>query len=241
MTAARSADRRVAVVGGGSRGIGRACVQRLAADGYRVASLARSHRDEAAPHGLDLHADLREAASTAAAVARVRETWGRVDAVVHTAGEMGPPVALAELGWDRWRQTLDACLGTAVVLSEATFASVAEAGGAYVFVSSVASEKVYPGIADYCAAKAALSQLVRCLAAELAPHRARALSISPAVVATDMLAAAPFSEAEAARWHALGRVGRPEEIAAMAAFLLSEEAGWLTGVDLRADGGMMLG
>ncbi len=228
----------VVFIGGASRGIGAACTRVFAGAKWRVAAVARTQPNVAAENLLGLPADLRSNDQTQKAVARVMDRWGRIDAVVHTAGTILNPVPVAGLGWDRWARTFEACLQTAVNLVEATFTEVSAARGAYVFISSVGSRKVYPGVADYCAAKAALTQYVRCLASELAGSGARANTISPAVVDTDLLAKAPFSREEAESWHALGRVGSPEEIAHMVLVLAGERAGWVTGTDVTMDGGM---
>ncbi|HEU5057880.1 MAG TPA: SDR family oxidoreductase [Kofleriaceae bacterium] len=231
----------IVLVAGGSRGIGRACVDAFLQAGARVAAVARSVDEEAAGAGfLPVRADLARAGEAERATARVRERLGRVTCVVHCVGDIGEPRPLAQLGWGRWRETFDLCLGSAVQLVAATIGDVAAGAGSYVFVSSLGAHRPYPGIADYCAAKAALSSLVRSLALELAPARARANAVSPAVVDTDLLRRAPFSEAEAASWHKLGRVGRPEEVARLCLYLASPAAAWVTGQDWIIDGGMGL-
>jgi NAD(P)-dependent dehydrogenase (short-subunit alcohol dehydrogenase family) len=231
-------NRKVVLVGGASHGIGAACVEVFNAAGWRVAAVARTQTQSSSDTFLGLQVDLRAPGETRRAVTSVLDYWGRIDAVIHTAGTINEPLPVASLGWERWRQTLDTCLQTAVNLVEATFIAIKISHGAYVFVSSVGSHKVYPGIADYCAAKAALTQYSRSIAAELASDGARANSISPAVVDTRLLAAAPFSREQAAEWHALGRVGTPEEVAQMALFLSADHATWITGTDIVMDGGM---
>lgn len=231
----------IVLVAGASRGIGRACVDAFLQAGARVAAVARSFGEEGASADyLPVRADLARAGDAERAVARVRERLGRIDTVVHCVGDIGEPRPLPGLGWGRWRETFDLCLGSAVHLAAATFDDVAASAGSYVVVSSLGAHKPYPGIADYCAAKAALSSLVRSLALELAPARARANAVSPAVVDTDLLRRAPFTEAEAASWHKLGRVGRPEEIARLCVYLASPAAAWVTGQDWIIDGGMAL-
>jgi NAD(P)-dependent dehydrogenase (short-subunit alcohol dehydrogenase family) len=118
--------------------------------------------------------------------------------------------------------------------------SIGSSGGAYVFISSVAAQHAYPGIADYCAAKAALTAFSRSLATDLAPMRGRSNTISPAVVNTPLLKKSPFTVEEAASWHKLGRIGEPSEIAAFAEYLASTNGRWITGRDFVIDGGMLL-
>jgi NAD(P)-dependent dehydrogenase (short-subunit alcohol dehydrogenase family) len=231
----------IVLVAGGSRGIGRACADAFLQAGARVAAVARSIDEGSSSAAcLQVRADLARADEAERAVARVREQLGPITCVVHCVGDIGEPRPLARLGWGRWRETFDLCVGSAVHLAAATFDDVAASAGSYVMVSSLGAHKPYPGIADYCAAKAALSSLVKSLALELAPSRARANAVSPAVVDTDLLRRAPFSEAEAASWHQLGRVGRPDEIAQLCLYLASPAAAWVTGQDWIIDGGMAL-
>jgi NAD(P)-dependent dehydrogenase (short-subunit alcohol dehydrogenase family) len=109
-----------------------------------------------------------------------------------------------------------------------------------VFISSIAAQHPYPGIADYCAAKAALVALGRSVASELAAKGGRANTISPAVVNTPLFQRSPYTVEEAAAWHKLGRVGEPLEVAQLVEFLASDKGRWITGRDFVMDGGMLL-
>ena len=241
MLEANSMNDQIVLVAGASRGIGRACVDTFLQAGARVAAVARSFGEEgSSAEYLPVRADLARADEAERAVLRVRQQLGPITCVVHCVGDIAEPRPLAALGWGRWRETLDLCLGSAVHLAAATLDDVAASAGSYVVVSSLGAHKPYPGIADYCAAKAALSSLVKSLALELAPSRARANAVSPAVVDTDLLRRAPFSEEEAASWHKLGRVGQPEEVARLCLYLASPAAAWVTGQDWIIDGGMGL-
>jgi NAD(P)-dependent dehydrogenase (short-subunit alcohol dehydrogenase family) len=231
------------LIAGGSSGIGAACVAKFLAEGWRVTSVARrSQLGGNSRRFIGHQGDLREPHVAAAAVDAGEARLGPLTAVVQAVGDVPEAAELEFLDWDRWRATLDLCLGAAVCVTRASLPSLRRAGasGSMTFVSSVGGTKPYPGIADYCAAKAALSTLSKSVALELAPSRGRANSVSPAVVRTPIMDRAPFDEATAARWHKLGRIGEPEEIAKLIHFIASDAGSWITGQDVAIDGGMLL-
>ena len=247
--------RMTAIVAGASSGIGLACADHLEQQGWQVCGLSRSRppfwpdsrqyietdlvkslgshprllRDELVSAGVLPDTARRSGTGPAAEVA-----------VVHAVGDIYDAVPGGGALWSRWRTSLDLCLGTAVLLTQATFDAVRDTAGSYVFVSSLAATRPYPGIADYCSAKAALTSYMHSIAQELAPSGARANSVSPAVVNTPLFRKGPYSADEAAGWHALGRIGEPSEVAAMVGHLVGPEGRWLTGQDYVMDGGMTL-
>ncbi len=231
---------KVVVVAGASSGIGAACAEHLHQAGWRVAALARSLEYRKEQAFLSLPVDLLDGNSARESIQTVLREWEGIDAVVHCVGNIEESLPMSQMPWERWRGAYDLCVGTALTLVQETFDSVARARGAYVFVSSIAASHPYPGISDYCAAKAALGSLSRSLADELAPHQARANTISPAVVDTPLFRRSPYTVEQAAKWHRLGRIGRPGEIAAMANYLIEEDSAWITGQDFIMDGGMRL-
>jgi NAD(P)-dependent dehydrogenase (short-subunit alcohol dehydrogenase family) len=231
------------LVAGGSSGIGAACRDLFLAKGWHVTSVARRAQmvDAAyAPrfHGVAL--DLLQPDAAQQAIGAAESVFGPVNSVLHAVGDIAPAAGFSDIGWNRWRETYDLVVGTAVDLARAALPALVAAGdnASVTLIASVAAHKPYPGIPDYCAAKAALVSLGRSLAAELAPTRGRANCISPAVVRTPLFDRAPFDEAAAASWHKLGRIGEPAEVAEMAFFLAN--AGWVTGQDCVMDGGMLL-
>lgn len=228
------------IVAGSSRGIGLACVSRFLDAGWRVAGIARTPQMSSANGLLHVSADLTRDDDAERAVNDIFKAFGRIDAVVHCVGDIEATEQICGMSWSRWMRAYDVCVGTFVRLVKASYSHIVDAKGAYVAISSVAAMRPYPGIADYCAAKAALSSVVRSVAAELAPAGGRANSISPAVVDTELFRRGPYQPHEAAQWHKLGRIGRPSEVAALAVFLASSTGEWITGCDYTIDGGMLL-
>jgi NAD(P)-dependent dehydrogenase (short-subunit alcohol dehydrogenase family) len=229
----------VALVAGASQGIGRAASERFLAAGWRVCGVSRSAGTLAGENYIHINRDLTVASSATEALGLCKERWGRLDAVVHSVGEIFGQQTLEAMSLARWRQSFSVCVETAVNLVAPSIPELRRSGGACVLVSSIAGQKPYPGIADYCAAKAALSSLCRSLAHELAPA-ARANSVSPAVVDTRLFRKSPYSETEAAAWHRLGRIGKPADVADLIWFLCSDSGRWITGRDYVIDGGFLL-
>ncbi len=230
----------VALITGSTSGIGRACVEIFQQEGWCVVGVARKQRSICESAFLGIAADLLSEAATKGACTRALRQWGHIDAVVHSVGDIFAPLPVHKITWNRWQRTMDVCLGTAVRLFRHSCEAIGKSAGAYVFIASIASQHVYPGIADYCAAKAALTAFSRSIAADLAPLRGRSNTISPAVVNTALFHKSPYTIQEAAGWHKLGRIGEPEEIAQLVEYLASEKGKWITGRDFVIDGGMLL-
>lgn len=232
---------RVAVVTGGSRGIGRAIAEALAARGDRVAVLSRS--GEGPPGVLALAADVTDTASVDAAFTRVEDELGRATILVSNAGVTEDGL-LATMAEDQFSRVVDANLGGAYrVARRAVRGMLRErAGGRIVLVGSVVALTGSAGQVNYAASKAGLIGLARSLARELAARAITVNVVAPGPVATDMLVG--VTEARAAQVAAavpLGRVGEPAEVAAAVAYLTGEAAGFVTGAVLPVDGGMGMG
>lgn len=251
MTMARFADR-VCVVTGASSGIGRASALRLAQEGAAVALLALPGDElEAAAAecratgsaALALPADVTDSRQVAAAFEQA-ETLGPVSAVFSNAGIsiVGPAVSLDD---DDWLRQLHVNLsGNFFVVREAARRMIPRGRGAIVTTGSELGLLGQPGYVGYTATKGGVLAMTRALAAELAGHGIRVNSVSPGTTETPMLmaefAAAPDPGRERAENEstiALGRIGQPGDIAAAVAFLLSDEAGYITGANLVVDGG----
>lgn len=240
---------RTAVVTGASRGIGLAVAQRLVAEGARVCVTARKPEalEEAVAslggpdHAIGVAGNAGDAAHRDEAVARTLEAFGSVDLLVNNTGINPAYGPLMALDLDAARKIVDvnvvAALGWVQVAHRAW---MGEHGGAVVNVASVAGVSSAPGIAMYGASKAMLIHLTKDLAVELGPS-VRVNAVAPAVVKT-RFAEALFEgrEEEVAATYPLRRLGVPDDVAGAVAFLLSEEASWLTGQTVVLDGGVTL-
>ena len=241
------------LITGAAAGIGLAIAHRLGRDNVE---LILSDKDAAGlqtvAHALTgagvtvtaLPGDLCEAA----VIERVARDAGPLDGLVNCAG-VYPVTSLFELSADEWDRVMNINLRTPFLLTRAIAQGMIAAGiaGSIVNISSTASVLARPGIAHYGASKAGLNQLTRVLAVELAPHGSRVHALLPGVIKTATVAAQLTPRAARDEMAAkqsripMGRLGTPEEIAKMAAFLLSPEASYSTGSLCTADGGFSLG
>lgn len=245
-------ENRTALVTGGSRGIGRACVRALAAEGARVAFVYRSNEqaavalvDELKAAGRDvqaLQADVKDHARAAEIVERLVEQWERLDILVNSAGVIRDGL-FATMGPEAWREVLETNLnGTYNYCHAVTRPMMSQRRGSIVNISSVASEFGSRGQVNYAASKGGIDGLTRCLAKELAARKIRVNGVAPGMIETDMsemvrgLAGDRLKEIIP-----LKRVGQPEEIANVVTFLASDDSSYLTGQILRVDGGLSLG
>jgi NAD(P)-dependent dehydrogenase (short-subunit alcohol dehydrogenase family) len=239
---------KVALVTGGSRGIGFGIAQALVARGDRVCITGRSEdslREAVAKLGADramyVAGKAHDDAHRAVAVEQVMQTWGRIDHLVNNAGTNPVFGALAELDLAVVRKIFETNVISALGFAQLTFAAwQREHGGSIVNIASVAGVSASPFVAAYGMSKAAMINLTLQLAHELAPG-VRVNALAPAVVKTKFAAALyEGREEEVAGHYPLGRLGAPEDIGGAAAFLTSEEAGWITGQTLVVDGGLFL-
>jgi len=241
---------RAALVTGASRGIGRAIALKLARDGADVALGYLRHRSAAEAVAAEVRALGRRAllvrgdVSEDAAVARiVREALaglGGLNVVVSNAafGVMRPALEIEAKGWHR---TLDAMGRSLLMLAQQAAPHLAGRPGARIIgISSPGWARVMPHYAAVGAAKAVLETLTRYLAVELAPRGILVNAVSGGVIETDALAIFPDKDdllAQAARRTPLGRLGQPEDIANVVALLCRDEAAWICGQVVLADGG----
>ena len=240
---------KVAVVTGASRGIGLAIAQRLVDEGARVVLTARKPEalDEAVAalggpdHALAVAGRADDPDHREEAVARAVEAFGSLDLLVNNAGinPVAGPLIDIDLGAARKIVEVNA-LGALAWTQAAHRAWMGEHGGAVVNVSSVSGVKPAPMIAMYGASKAMLISLTESLAVELGPT-VRVNAVAPAVVKTSF-ASLLFEgrEQEVANAYPLRRLGLPEDVAGMVAFLLSDDASWITGQTVVLDGGVTL-
>ncbi|GIJ45101.1 3-oxoacyl-ACP reductase [Virgisporangium aliadipatigenens] len=228
---------------GGSRGIGRAVVERLTADGIRVVFTFRENGAMAQrlvdtlPGTTAIRVDGAERDAAAAMFAHVRDG---LDILVNNAA-INPRTPFAELTADDVDQVLAVNVRfPALAMREA--ATVLRDGGRIVNVSTLNTVVPAVGHALYCASKAALEQLTAVGAREFGGRGITVNTVSPGATDSDMLRAAnpPAALEQAAALTALRRLGRPADIAAVVAFLVGPDAGWITGQNLRATGGYLV-
>jgi NAD(P)-dependent dehydrogenase (short-subunit alcohol dehydrogenase family) len=239
---ARMTDK-VALVIGGASGIGLATAGRLAAEGATVFITGRRAAEVKAAAGqigrgaCGLVADASIAQEVAEAVATVRDAHGRIDALVLNAGISEPAMLADETAEHVDRHFLVNVRGPVLGFQAALGAM--GGGGSVVLIGSIADAAGIPFYGTYAATKAALRSYARTWAAELAPRGIRVNVVSPGPTDTAMMAATT-DEVRAALVGQipLGRMARPEEVAAAALFLLSDEASFVTGAELCVDGGM---
>jgi 3-oxoacyl-[acyl-carrier protein] reductase len=221
-------DGGVALVTGGTRGIGASIARRLRADGYQVATLGRS--------GGDVQADVADPASVQAAFDEVREKLGPVLILVNNAGVTADGLAI-RMPDDDWAKVVDTNLTGAFNCTKRGLEDMLKARwGRIVNVSSVSAERANSGQANYAASKAGLLGFTRVVAKEMGKRNITANAVTPGFIDTDMTADLPQSEIAA---HIpAARVGKPEEVAAAVAFLVSDEASYVNGATLAVDGGL---
>ncbi|MEW1753265.1 SDR family NAD(P)-dependent oxidoreductase [Streptomyces angustmyceticus] len=240
-----------ALITGAGRGIGAATARRLAAEGARVLVTdldgARAERVaagivEAGGTAEAMACDVGDRAAVDAAVARAVERFGGLDVLVNNACRCHPDTPLFEDEPDEeWAADLDITLGGAFRCARAALPHLAAAGGrgAIVNIGSVNGIQDF-GNHAYSAAKAGLASLTRTLSGRAAPRGVRVNLVAPGTVDTPNWAGHEEGLRRAAAAYPLGRVGRPEDIAAAVAYLASSDAAWVTGVTLPVDGGVLV-
>ena len=233
---------RVALVTGGNRGIGLATARRLHAAGHAVAITSRSGDGPDAEGLTVVKCDVTDGDSVDAAVDEVEDTLGPVEILVSNAGITKDGLVL-RMGDDDFTSVLDTNLaGGFRVARRVVKGMMRGRWGRMVFVSSVVGLGGQAGQANYAASKAGLTGLARSLAKEFASRNITVNVVAPGPIDTDMLAALTDEQREAMLGMVpVGRLGRPDEIAAAIEFLASEDAGYVTGTVLPVDGGLSMG
>jgi meso-butanediol dehydrogenase / (S,S)-butanediol dehydrogenase / diacetyl reductase len=247
------ADPRVGIVTGAGSGLGKATAQRLSADGFAVACLdvdastAERTAAEISQRGgtaIAVRCDVRDEASTVAAVAQARAEFGPVDAVSHVAG-IGMSGHFLATSLADWQRILDVNLTGTFLMARAAIPELLETGGSLVTVASVAALRGWRYMAAYSASKGGVVALTKTLAVEFGHRGVRVNCVCPGSIDTPLKdALRPVADADPelmARGPALvsPSVAAPEEIAAAVAYLVSPEARFVTGTVLTIDGGSM--
>ncbi len=243
-------DGKAVLVTGGSRGIGRATAAAFLAAGARVAVNGRSHDSVAraidALGGSDRLAaapgDVGTADGCQAAVGAALEAFGGLDVLVNSAGIYARR-PIAEVDEAFWDVMMDINVKGTFFCSRAALSALQQSGGCIVHLASISGLEGYGGGSTYCASKGAVVNLTRAMALELAPT-VRVNCVCPGVVDTDMTRDVLSGDGDLsglAEWHPMKRVATAEEVAQAILYLASPTAGFVTGVALPVDGGVMAG
>jgi NAD(P)-dependent dehydrogenase (short-subunit alcohol dehydrogenase family) len=244
---------KVAIVTGAANGIGLACARRLATDGAAVAladidaqageAVAAALRAE----GLKVifvATDVTQRAAIEALVKRTIQEFGRLDVMLNNAG-VAPTASVLEMPDELFDKVLSVNLRSAFIGTQLAAREMVASGrgGVIINMSSVNALLAIPGLAAYACTKGALNQLTKVAAVELAPHKIRVVAIGPGTILTELARKAVMAD-EAGRRKILartpiGRAGEPEEVAAVASFLASDDASYITGQTIYPDGGRL--
>jgi len=240
---------RIAIVTGGSRGIGRAIVERLAAEGARVAFTYNSSPGPAAEieaalgsdRGMAIQCDVANPEQVGAMVEKVLTAWGKIHILVNNAG-ITKDTLMMRMSIEDFESVIRTNLTGAFVATKAVLRPMmGERWGRIINIASVVGLVGNPGQANYVASKAGVIGMTKAVAREVASRNILANCIAPGYIQTDMTA--KLNEAQQAELTAqipLKRIGQGGDIAALVAFLASDDAGYITGQTFAVDGGMTM-
>ena len=236
---------KTALVTGGGRGIGLAIAARLVADGARVAVLdldaaaAEAAARRIGGGAIALTADVTKTADVEAAVHRVTTAWGRLDILVNNAGITGRSFPIWELTDEDWRRVIDADLTSVFLCCRAAVkVMLGQGSGRIINIASIAGKEGNPTLVPYSAAKAGVIGLTKALAKEVCTRGILVHAIAPAVIGTELLQQMEKSTVDLlVSKIPMGRVGRPDEVAALVSWLVSDDCSFTTGAVHDLSGG----
>jgi NAD(P)-dependent dehydrogenase (short-subunit alcohol dehydrogenase family) len=248
-------QKQVVIVTGASSGIGRATALRFGRDGAAVVTVGRDEHaletvtgelTAAGGQGLACVADVTAADAPDRIVNAALGRFGAITTLVNAAGVIGSGTIESTTD-EQWDSMLDINVRAPFRLMRAATPALIASKGSVVNVSSVTGLRAFPGVLAYCVSKAAVDQLTRCAALELASKGVRVNAVNPGVVISNLHRRGGMNEESYAAFltrsretHPLGRPGTPEEIAELCFFLASSSAGWMTGETISIDGGRHL-
>jgi glucose 1-dehydrogenase len=244
---------KVALVTGASTGIGKSIAMRFAAEGAHVAvnyrpggrldqGAAEAEAASFGPTAIAVSADISKRGDVERMLETIISKFGRLDIAVNNAGiEVKKP--FLDVTDDEWNRVLTVNLFGSYVVSQASARQMVQQGGGgkLIFISSVHEDIPFPGYTAYCASKGGIRMMMRNLAIELAPYKINVNNIAPGAIATPINQAVlddPVASKNAIAEIPWGRFGKPEEVASVALFLASDEAGYVTGSTYYVDGGL---
>ncbi len=236
-------NKKIALIFGGSRGIGAACADRLAKDGFNIAwtYVSAAPAASASESLRSYKADVRDPQSVAQIFKNVERDFGSMpDCVVANAGINVPPAAVGQFDPASFRELMEVNLfGAFNILAEA--ARQTRDGGSIIAITTSMVRHAVPGGGPYTASKAAVESLIRSMAKELAARSIRVNAVAPGPVETDLFNAGKTDEAKqrSAALSPFNRIGQPSEIAEVVGFLASERASWVHGQVYQPNGGMV--
>lgn len=243
---------KVAIVTGGSRGIGRGIVLAFAREGAKVAVVYRGSQEaaeslvkevtDAGGTAKAYQADVADHTNVAECVKKVEADLGNVDILVNNAGVIHDDL-FVRLEPEHWNKVIQTNLGGTYNFCHAlAFAMMRKRAGRIINVSSVAADHVNAGQTNYAASKGAINSFTRALAVELAKRGVTVNAIAPGFIETDMSAAVRNKAGDMiANMIPMKRIGNPDDIAKVAVFLASDDSSYITGQVITVDGGLSLG
>jgi len=244
---------RVAIVTGGSRGIGRAVVTALAAEGAKVAVVYRGSKEaadaavqaviQAGGTAVAYQVDVTDPSAAQQCAEAVEKQWGPVNILVNNAGVIHDDL-FVRLEPEQWNKVLATNLGGTYNFCRAVaYGMMKQRRGRIINVSSVAAEHVNMGQTNYAASKGAINAFTRALAVELASRNVTVNAVAPGFIATDMSAAVRNKAGDLIekKYIPMKRIGTPEDVARVVVFLAGDDAAYMTGQVLTVDGGLSLG